>query len=66
MSRSRSCRTLSPDTEKPPRGISGRPYDVSPVDGRFLMVKPASDSGGVEISVALNWLEELKQRVPAK
>jgi len=66
MSRSRSCRTLSPDTEKPPRGISGRPYDVSPVDGRFLMVKPASDSGGVEISVVLNWLEELKQRVPAK
>ena len=28
------------DWEKPPRGISGRAYDISPVDGRFLMTKP--------------------------
>jgi serine/threonine-protein kinase len=69
--------TLSPDLklgrvvklfemQKPRRGISGRPYDVSPVDGRFLVVKPVSSSGGVDISVVLNWLEELKDRVPAK
>jgi len=54
------------DTQKPSRGISGRPYDLSRVDGRFLMVKPVSASDGVDISVVLNWFEELKQRVPAK
>jgi eukaryotic-like serine/threonine-protein kinase len=54
------------DTQKPPRGISGRPYDVSRVDGRFLMGKPVSAPDGVDISVVLNWLEELQQRVPAK
>jgi serine/threonine-protein kinase len=69
--------TLSPDlrlgqvvklfaTQKPPQGISGRPYDVSPADGRFILTKPVSDSRGVNISVVLNWLEELKQRGPAK
>ncbi|HVL16389.1 MAG TPA: hypothetical protein VM387_00270, partial [Gemmatimonadales bacterium] len=42
--------TLSPDLklgpvtklfpwEKPPRGITGRLYDMSPVDGRFLITK---------------------------
>jgi len=52
--------------EKPPKGLSGRPYDISPVDGRFLMVKPAAQNQGAptEISVVVNWFEELRQRVP--
>jgi Tol biopolymer transport system component len=54
------------DTQKPRPGISGRPYDVSPVDGRFLLFKPVSSSASVNISVVLNWLEELKQRMAAK
>jgi serine/threonine-protein kinase len=50
--------------------IGGRPYDVSPVDGRFLLKVGASDapSGAVsqtlEIAVTLNWFEELRARVP--
>jgi len=69
--------TLSPDLglgpvtklfewEKPTRGITGRVYDVSPIDGRFLITRPAPNGsdGTVDISVVLNWFEELKQRVP--
>ena len=54
------------DGEKPPRGTSGRPYDISPIDGRFLMTKPATDasSGAINISVVLNWFEALRERVP--
>jgi eukaryotic-like serine/threonine-protein kinase len=55
------------DWVPPPRGISGRPYDVSPIDGRFLMIKSAAprEEGTINISVVLNWTEELRQRVPA-
>ena len=55
------------DWEKPPRGISGRPYDVSPRDGRFLVLKPAvkNPSGFIDISVVLNWTQEL-QRLTAR
>ena len=54
--------------EKPPRGISGRVYDISPVDGRFLMTKPASTVADTttNISVVLNWFEELRQRMQRK
>jgi hypothetical protein len=54
--------------EKPPRGISGRFYDISPVDGRFLMTKSASTVADTttNISVVLNWFEELRQRMPTK
>ena len=45
-----------------------RQYDVSPDGQRFLMLKdtPASDQNATPASmvVVLNWLEELKQRVP--
>jgi serine/threonine protein kinase/WD40 repeat protein len=56
------------DGEKPPRGTSGRRYDISPIDGRFLMIKPATDasSGAINISVVLNWFTELQQRVPTR
>lgn len=52
------------DWQKPPVGNSGRPYDVSPLDGRFLMVKPKNPDGNVDISVVLNWFEELRERAP--
>jgi hypothetical protein len=51
--------------EKPPSGASGTPYDVSPIDGRFLLEKPNTEGPGViNISVVLNWHEELKRLVP--
>ena len=43
--------------------VSGRPYDVAP-DGRFLMLKRASGARPEEITVVLNWFEELKRLVP--
>ena len=50
------------------RGRSGRPYDISPLDGRFLMTKPAAEvtNPPVNISVVLNWFEELRERVPLR
>ena len=54
------------DWVPPSRGISGRPYDVSPIDGRLLLIKSAGTPGDgtINISVVLNWFEELRQRVP--
>jgi hypothetical protein len=55
----------------PTRGLSIdiRDYDVMP-DGRFLSIVVGTDVSGVnampQINVVLNWLEELKQRVPVK
>jgi serine/threonine-protein kinase len=45
-------------------GGSARAYDVSRDDQRFLTIK--NDAGGerAEIKVVLNWLEELKKKVP--
>src|SRR5262249_22395031 len=54
------------ETQKPSRGISARPYDVSRVDGRFLTVKPVDSADSADISVVLNWFTELQQRVPVK
>ena len=42
----------------------GRAFDVAP-DGRFLMMKRASGSRPEEITVVLNWFEELKRLVSA-
>ena len=44
----------------------GRPFDVAP-DGRFLMIKiggPEGVESRPSIEVVLNWVEELKARVP--
>ena len=41
--------------EKPPQG--GRTYDVSPIDGRFLLEKPVTEGPEtINISVVLNWI----------
>jgi serine/threonine protein kinase/Tol biopolymer transport system component len=47
------------------------PWDIHPDGKRFLMIKPlettASAEGGPRrINIVLNWLDELKQRVPVK
>ena len=43
-------------------------YDVSPTDGRFLMIKDVDDATELsdmpDLVVVLNWFEELKARVP--
>ena len=49
----------------------GIPWDISPDGKRFLMMKPSgastSASGGPrKVNVVVNWLEELKKRVPVK
>lgn len=40
-------------------------YDISPDGQRFLMLKSLDNASPNQINVVLNWLEELKRRVPA-
>jgi eukaryotic-like serine/threonine-protein kinase len=53
--------------EKPPAGNSGRRYDFSPVHNRFLLLRPVATpaAGVVDITVVLNWLDELRPLVSA-
>ena len=39
-------------------------YDVAPDGRRFLMIRTLDDKGPAQIDVVLNWVDELKQRVP--
>lgn len=41
-----------------------RSYDVTPDGERFLMTKLPSDQAQPRVVVVLNWLEELKEKVP--
>jgi hypothetical protein len=42
-------------------------YDVSADGQRYLMVKPSEEEQAVtQITVVLNWFEELKAKVPTK
>jgi eukaryotic-like serine/threonine-protein kinase len=44
------------DFQPPSSGIGGRPYDVSPVDGRFLVTRPVAQAARtVELSVVMHW-----------
>jgi hypothetical protein len=51
------------DWQAPPPGRSGIPFDLSPIDGRFLTVKPASTtgSGQMNATVILNWTAQLQR-----
>jgi eukaryotic-like serine/threonine-protein kinase len=61
-----------------PPGTEGIPWDISPDGKRFLMMKESGAASGTstagetmgagprKINIVLNWLEELKQRVPVK
>ena len=54
------------DGVKPPPGRSGVPYDVSPVDGRFLTTEPVTMASErpTQVSVVLNWRRELLRFAP--
>lgn len=56
------------DLQKPTRGISGRRYDVSSLDGRFLVIRPVAAAANrvVHISVVLNWFDELRRLLPGR
>ncbi len=45
-------------------GEGGHTYDVSPDGQRFLMIKAAGTDEAPSMVVVLNWLEELKARLP--
>jgi dipeptidyl aminopeptidase/acylaminoacyl peptidase/predicted Ser/Thr protein kinase len=50
-----------------PTPLTATNYDVSPDGQRFLMLKPSesAEAAPTQITVVLNWFEELKQKVPA-
>jgi serine/threonine-protein kinase len=53
------------DWRPPPAGISGRQFDVSSVDGRFLVPRAQADTDTVtEVSVVLHWVDELRRIAP--
>jgi hypothetical protein len=71
--------SFSPDTPRAlfrgtyasPNPVFGTPWDISPDSKRFLMIKePAADNSTAgaphRINIVVNWLEELKERVPVK
>ena len=47
---------------------SGRDYDITPNGQSFLLLVPADQTDSEpyqpQINVVLNWIEELKERVP--
>ncbi len=43
--------------------LGGFDYDLAP-DGRFLMVKRSAEEQSSNLLVVLNWVDELKRRVP--
>ena len=48
-------------------GPQSRPWDVSPADGRFLMIKnttPEDPARPPVVTVVLDWFQELAERVP--
>jgi hypothetical protein len=50
---------------EPPAGITGRHYDLSEVDGRFLVIKNWIDAEDrADVAVVLNWFSELTEQAP--
>jgi hypothetical protein len=53
-------------------GLRARDYDITPDSKQFITIFPGDQAQSSErhiplqIEVVLNWLEELKQRVPVK
>jgi hypothetical protein len=58
----------APDPAYVSVGQPVRMYDVSPDGRRFLMIKPAADSGQTtapaSMTVVQGWFDELRRRVP--
>jgi Tol biopolymer transport system component len=40
-------------------------YDISPIDGRLLFVKPDGKSNEGELTIIVNWFEHLRRLLPA-
>ena len=53
--------------EQSGRIMAVRTFDVTPDGKRFLMVKEAAEAqaGSSDINIVVNWVEELRQRLPA-
>jgi hypothetical protein len=51
---------------RPPPTITGRTYDISRLDGRFIIAKPvtSSEDRTLNVSVVLNWFTELEAGSP--
>ena len=49
-----------------PNSVIARTYDVSPDGQRFLMIKEEGTAQEPTMVVVLNWLEELKAKLPAQ
>jgi hypothetical protein len=53
------------DMKAPPAGISGSPYDISPIDGRFVIPvqrEVVDETTRVtQVAAVLNWFEELRR-----
>ena len=60
--------TELPIPRSPPFGIPEREYDVTPDGQRFVFSAPAGrfTSTTQQIQVVLNWIEEVKARVPIR
>jgi hypothetical protein len=56
------------DRSEPTPARSPAPYDVSPVDGRFLFMKTIEQQAGgpVLVTVFTNWLAELTALAPTR
>jgi len=55
------------DGVRPPSFVSGNPYDISPLDGRFLVVAQVALPGeSAKMSVVVNWFKELRELVPQR
>jgi hypothetical protein len=48
------------DWVRPPPNATGRQFDISPIDGRFIMPKAVDSAQPVDVSVVLNWFTELR------
>ena len=53
--------------EGPYLNVPGLSYDAAPEGKRFLVIKPSDETATTtELSVVLNWFDELKRRVPSQ
>jgi hypothetical protein len=56
------------DVARPPPNISARPYDISRVDGRFIVTRlvDTAGAGTTNVDVVLNWFTDLRAQLPAR
>ena len=52
------------DIEVPETGAYSTYYDASPVEGLFVTLEAAAETGATRFVVVQNWFQELTERVP--